>query len=87
MEPIRKTADGAPTAETEEASDTNDDPSDLEQSTDLPRVCAVSDKLQNSMAVPGRIPAGDTEAGTKVLDGRGVRAVCAELLDSEGEAM
>ena len=44
-------------------------------------------QLESAIRTPCRLAAEDTKPGTHIFARRGVRAPCAELLDSNREAM
>lgn len=88
VEPVGQAARGMAASQTEEAPHPDHDPGRFRQTPDLPRVQAVADQLQNAIGLfPCRFPAEGTELRTEGLERWGIRAVRAQLLDREGEAM
>ena len=47
----------------------------------------MPNQLQSTIRIPGSLTAEYTKQGTKNFPRRGIRAPCAELLDSNREAM
>ena len=53
----------------------------------MPRIHAVLYQLENTFRIPGSLAADDTKHGTKIIQRRSIVAACAELLDTNSEAM
>jgi len=87
MQPIRQQAHRVAAGQAQKAPDPNDDPTSFNKSANLSRVHAVPNQLQNTFGVPGRLATEDTILRTESLQKRGIRASCAELLDTNGKAM
>src|SRR5205823_8332812 len=62
-------------------------PTSFNKPANLSRVHAAPDQLQNIFGAPGRLATEDTILRTESLQKRGIRASCAELLDTNGKAM
>lgn len=72
---------------TQIAPDPNDDPASFHKPADLARVHAVTNQLKTAICILGGLAANDTKPGTKIFQRRSIRASCAELLDSNNEAV
>src|SRR5437867_8370018 len=87
MEPVGQEADGVPADTTQEAPNPDDEPTRLGQAADLPAIHAVTDQLQNTLGIAGRLAAAYAGLGAEPRDGWSVRAARAELLDGNGKAV
>lgn len=87
MQPIRQQTHRVTADQAEKALDPNDDPTSFNQPADLPRIHAVPYQLENTLRIPGSLAADDTRHGTKIIQRRSIVAPCAELLDTNSEAM
>ena len=87
MQPVRQEANRVAAGQAQKALDPDDDPACFSKPPDLAGVLAMPNHLQGTIPIPGSLTAQDTKQGTKNFARRGVRAPCAELLDSKCEAM
>lgn len=87
MQPIRQQAHRVAADQAEKTLDPNDDPTSFNEAADLPRIHAVPYQLENTFRIPGGLAADDTKHGTKIIERRSIVPACAELLDTNSEAM
>jgi len=87
MQPVRQKIHRVAAGQAQKAPDPDDDPARFHKSADLTRVHAVPDQLQSAICIPGGSTADYTKPGTKIFPRMRVHTFCAELLDSNCEAM
>jgi hypothetical protein len=87
VQPIRQQAHRVTASQAEKPADPDEDPARFNQTADLAGIHAVPNQLQNPFGIPGGLATDDTMPGTKLFKRGSIRALGAELLDSDGKAM